>query len=179
MWTALEDVYLMDKILENPAGLDAQVSESKKTWSTGQKQLFCFARALLSRSQILVVDQPSSSLDYESELLIQECIRDLCADKTVITISHRLSSIMDTDRILVLDSGYFVECDTPRALMNNEQSVLYQIVKATGPRSARILKLMALGVLDIFGDQIMKTEDLDPEVAVEVAALDPAESSLK
>ena len=91
-------------------------------WSVGQRQLFCFARALLKRAPILVMDEATSSVDAETDSIIQKTIRQQFADSTVITIAHRLSTVMDMDRILVLDKGRIAEFDTPAALVNKPAS---------------------------------------------------------
>lgn len=91
-------------------------------WSLGQRQLFCFARALLKDSPILVLDEATSSVDSETDNIIQRTIREQFADRTVITIAHRLSTVMDMDRILVLDKGRVAEYDAPAALVSKEPS---------------------------------------------------------
>jgi ABC-type multidrug transport system fused ATPase/permease subunit len=97
----------------------------------GQKQLLCLARALLRNSKILVLDEASASLDPETDELIQTTVRKAFANSTVLTIAHRMHTIIDSDRIMVLDQGQLVELDSPTQLLQNPQSKFYQLVNNT------------------------------------------------
>ena len=98
-------------------GLDAHISEGGSNLSTGQRQLLCMARALLRHARILILDEATSNVDTASDALIQETVRTAFADCTVLTIAHRLHTILDCDRILVLDAGHVREFDTPANLI--------------------------------------------------------------
>lgn len=98
-------------------GLDAGISEGGINLSTGQRQLLCMARALLQATRILVLDEATSSVDHAADALIQVTIRSAFARCTVLTIAHRLETIMDCDRIMVLRAGRLLEFDTPGNLM--------------------------------------------------------------
>lgn len=98
-------------------GLDAVLGEAGSNLSSGQRQLLCMARALLRRARILVLDEATSNVDTASDALIQETVREAFADCTVLTIAHRLHSILDSDRVLVLEDGKVKEFDTPSNLL--------------------------------------------------------------
>eukprot|EP00053_Salpingoeca_punica_P008395 m.75471 g.75471 ORF g.75471 m.75471 type:complete len:1454 (-) comp14582_c0_seq1:396-4757(-) len=116
IWKALETVQLKDTLEAMKAGLDSHMAESGSNFSVGQRQLFCLARAVLRKTRILIMDEATANVDTKTDRLIQETIRARFADCTVITIAHRLHTIMDSDRIAVMDKGRIVEFDTPDAL---------------------------------------------------------------
>jgi ABC-type multidrug transport system fused ATPase/permease subunit len=110
LWEVLELVKLKDIISRMPQKLDAQLGGKNDTWSMGQKQLLCLARAVLKRSKVIVMDEATSALDIITDELFQEVVRNgAFAESTVITIAHRLHTIVDYDFILVLDDGNLVE----------------------------------------------------------------------
>ncbi|KAJ2946418.1 hypothetical protein O0L34_g12457 [Tuta absoluta] len=131
IWRALEQVELKDAI---PA-LDFKVSEGGSNFSVGQRQLVCLARAILRSNKILIMDEATANVDPQTDALIQKTIRKAFAPCTVLTIAHRLNTIMDSDRVLVMDKGEAVEFDTPYALLNNPRSVFTFMVKETGDTS--------------------------------------------
>lgn len=98
-------------------GLDSVLGEAGSNLSSGQRQLLCMARALLRKARVLVLDEATSNVDTASDALIQETVRAAFADCTVLTIAHRLNSILDSDRVLVLEDGRVKEFDTPEALL--------------------------------------------------------------
>ncbi|KAJ5678957.1 P-loop containing nucleoside triphosphate hydrolase protein [Penicillium macrosclerotiorum] len=116
---ALNEVKLWS-YLESKGGLDAEMSED--ILSHGQQQLFCLARALCKPSRILIMDEATSSVDSETEDLMQEIIRTRFKEQTVIAIAHKLDTILDYDKIAFMDRGRIVEFDTPRALLSQETS---------------------------------------------------------
>lgn len=108
--------------------LEAKVDEGGSNFSLGQKQLFCLARAVLKDSKILVLDEATAAMDLETDAFIQQTIRKVFADRTVLTIAHRLDTIIDSDRILVMNRGRVQEFDTVFNLLSNKQSEFYQLV---------------------------------------------------
>ncbi|OWR51775.1 ABC transporter family C protein ABCC2 [Danaus plexippus plexippus] len=128
IWRALEQVELKDSV----QALDFQVSEGGANFSVGQRQLVCLARAILGSNKILVMDEATANVDPQTDALIQTTIRKQFISCTVLTIAHRLNTIMDSDRILVMDKGEIAEFDHPFILLSNPQSHLNFMVKETG-----------------------------------------------
>jgi len=120
LWDVLKKVEMGEVIAALPKGLDGAVSEGGENFSQGQRQLLCIARSLLRKPKILVMDEATASIDNETDATIQRMIRENFQDSTVLTIAHRLNTIMDCDRILVLDDGHIAELDTPENLMAKE-----------------------------------------------------------
>merc|ERR1712008_199602 len=120
LWDALVKVRLSEVIAELPKGLNEEIAEGGENFSQGQRQLLCIARSLLRKPKVLVMDEATASIDNETDAAIQEMIRENFADATVLTIAHRLNTIMDSDRVLVLDQGIIAELDTPENLLAKE-----------------------------------------------------------
>ncbi|KAI4368065.1 hypothetical protein MLD38_016670 [Melastoma candidum] len=144
IWEALERAHLKDVIVRNPLGLENEVLEGGENFSVGQRQLLSLARALLRRSKILVLDEATAAVDVGTDTLIQRTIREGFKSCTMLVIAHRLNTIIDCDRILVLDAGQVVEHDTPYLLLNNENGVFTKMVQSTGPANADYLRGLAL-----------------------------------
>ncbi len=100
-------------------------------FSVGQKQLMCLARAILRRNRILVLDEATANVDMDTDSIIQHTIKSKFAHCTVITIAHRLNTIIDSDRILVLSNGEVLEYDHPHRLLENESGHFKEMVEAT------------------------------------------------
>lgn len=132
LWEVLRHSHLAEFVGGLEGGLDAKLSESGSNFSAGQRQLMCLGRALLHDSPILVLDEATASVDVETDKLIQETIRSEFANKTIVTIAHRLNTIMDSDRVLVLDKGQVSEFDTPENLLKNKESLFYKLCKKGG-----------------------------------------------
>lgn len=145
MWEALERAHLKDVIRMNPFGLDAQVLEGGENFSVGQRQLLSLARALLRRSKILVLDEATAAVDVRTDALIQTTIREEFKSYTMLVIAHRLNTIIDCDRILVLDAGEVLEHDTPEELLSREESAFAKMVQSTGPANAEYLRSLVFG----------------------------------
>lgn len=118
--------------LKPQTGLDAKVLEGGLNLSLGQKQLLCLARALLKELRVLVLDEATAAVDVQTDKIIQQTIRLEFKDMTILTIAHRLDTIMDSDRIVVLEQGQVKEFDTPQALLANEDSEFYSMCKEGG-----------------------------------------------
>ncbi|KAJ2683530.1 hypothetical protein IWW39_005444 [Coemansia spiralis] len=120
IWQALEHARLADFIRTKDERLEFVVTQGGENFSVGQRQLICLARALLKQAKVLVLDEATAAIDPESDAIIQDSIRKEFKDCTVLTIAHRLNTIIDSDRILVLDQGQVAEFDTPSALLAKE-----------------------------------------------------------
>ncbi|XP_072516288.1 ATP-binding cassette sub-family C member 10 [Salminus brasiliensis] len=127
---ALEQCHLAD-VVQRIGGLDAEVGERGKSLSVGQRQLLCLARALLTEANVLCIDEATASVDHKTDMLLQKTIRERFKDKTVLTIAHRLNTIMDSDRVLVMHAGKVVEFDSPAALCNRTDSVFKKLLCGT------------------------------------------------
>ncbi|OIW20357.1 hypothetical protein TanjilG_09517 [Lupinus angustifolius] len=144
LWEALERAHLKDVIRRNSLGLDAEVSEAGENFSVGQRQLLSLSRALLRRSKILVLDEATAAVDVRTDALIQKTIREEFKSCTMLIIAHRLNTIIDSDRIILLDGGKVLEYDTPEELLSNEDSAFSKMVRSTGAANAQYLRGLAL-----------------------------------
>uniref|UniRef100_A0A672LTP6 ABC-type glutathione-S-conjugate transporter n=1 Tax=Sinocyclocheilus grahami TaxID=75366 RepID=A0A672LTP6_SINGR len=140
IWTVLELAHLKDYVRGLPTGLQHEVSEGGENLSVGQRQLVCLARALLRKSRILILDEATAAVDLETDDLIQNTIRTEFSHCTVLTIAHRLNTILDSSRVMVLDSGKIVEFDSPSVLLNNKQGHFYAMAKDAGIRGGETSK---------------------------------------
>jgi len=132
IWRALEQVRLKETV-SSLGGLDAEVREGGSSLSAGQRQLICFARALIRKSKILVLDEATSAVDLESDQAIQDVLRSSYFEGvTRLTIAHRLHTIIESDRILVLDAGKVAELDTPQVLLANPGSIFASLAAEAG-----------------------------------------------
>ncbi|GAA5957930.1 hypothetical protein JCM10213_002262 [Rhodosporidiobolus nylandii] len=125
--------------------LDAEVAEGGSNFSTGQRQLLCMARALLRSNKILLLDEATASTDHETDELITQTIRNEFADSTLLVIAHRLRTVIDFNKILLLDKGRLIEFDSPQKLLEDPSSRFYALCRAAGKRELQILKKMAKG----------------------------------
>jgi len=119
--------------------LETEIEEKGSNLSIGQKQLLCIARALLRSSKILILDEATASIDYETDSFIQETIRTSFKDCTILTIAHRLHTVIDSDRVMVLEDGRVIEFDTPKNLLYREDSAFLRLVNETDPQTRAFL----------------------------------------
>uniref|UniRef100_A0A3Q2NT43 Canalicular multispecific organic anion transporter 1 n=1 Tax=Fundulus heteroclitus TaxID=8078 RepID=A0A3Q2NT43_FUNHE len=131
IWKVLELSHLKDYVAGLQEGLQHEVAEGGENLSVGQRQLLCLARALLRKSRILILDEATAAVDLETDNLIQKTIRKEFSHCTVLTIAHRLHSIMDNSRVMVLDAGQIVEFDSPDNLMER-RGHFYSMAKDAG-----------------------------------------------
>uniref|UniRef100_A0A2N9GUW8 ABC-type xenobiotic transporter n=1 Tax=Fagus sylvatica TaxID=28930 RepID=A0A2N9GUW8_FAGSY len=129
IWEVLEKCQLDETVKEKEKGLDSLVVEDGSNWSQGQRQLFCLGRALLRRSRILVLDEATASIDNATDMILQRTIRTEFADCTVITVAHRIPTVMDCTMVLAISDGKLMEYDEPMKLMKREGSLFGQLVK--------------------------------------------------
>ncbi|XP_053612777.1 multidrug resistance-associated protein 1 isoform X2 [Plodia interpunctella] len=132
IWRSLEHAHLKTFVKGLPAGLRHAISEGGENLSVGQRQLVCLARALLRKTPLLVLDEATAAVDLETDDLIQKTIRSEFASCTVLTIAHRLNTIMDSTRVMVLDRGQLVEFAPPEQLLQDKNSIFYGMAKDAG-----------------------------------------------
>ena len=133
VWRALELAHLKEVVETSLSeGLMHTVAEGGDNLSVGQRQLICLARALLRKSKVLILDEATAAVDMETDDLIQQTIKREFADCTVLTIAHRLNTILDYDKILVLDKGKVAEFDAPQTLLKKADSQFYGMCKEAG-----------------------------------------------
>ena len=135
LWTALEEVQLKAMVEKLPGQLEYRVNETGSNFSVGERQLVCLARALVQKSKIIVMDEATANVDFKTDNLIQEVIRHKFKDSTVLTIAHRLNTIMDYDKVLILDGGRMVEFDKPEILIQNG-GIFAELVKNSYARKS-------------------------------------------
>merc|ERR1719410_2744693 len=140
IWNALRQVELADFISSTDNKLDYFLEERGQNFSVGQKQLICLARALLKKNKILVIDEATANVDPRTDNLIQKTIRTEFKECTVITIAHRLNTIIDSDRIGVMSNGKILEIDSPKNLLSNPESAFYGIVQESKDRAALMIE---------------------------------------
>ncbi|KDR83043.1 hypothetical protein GALMADRAFT_866150 [Galerina marginata CBS 339.88] len=135
---------LQEELGEARLTLDSNIASGGGNLSVGQKQILALARAMVRGSKLLILDEATSAIDYKTDSVIQSTLRhQLGSDVTVITVAHRLQTIMDADKIMVLDSGRIAEFDSPLSLLQQEQGMLRALVDESGDRAT--LYAMAQG----------------------------------
>jgi len=138
LWAVLDAVAQKAFVQSQPQGLDAPVASGGENLSVGQRQLLCMARALLKRNRVLVLDEATAAVDFETDALIQRTLRLAFVGVTVLTIAHRIQTILDYDKIMVLDQGYLAEFDTPSNLIGKKGSLFRALVEESGIKSDTI-----------------------------------------
>merc|ERR1711957_433263 len=123
-------------------GLDTTVAEGGLNFSVGQRQLICLARAILRRNKILVLDEPTANVDSRTDKLLQEAVAKSFQNATILAVAHRLDTVIDYDKILVLGSGSVLEYDTPQALIM-KGGVFCSMIADTGDEMSEFLKARA------------------------------------
>ncbi|KAK4278351.1 hypothetical protein QN277_016208 [Acacia crassicarpa] len=135
IWEALDMCQLGDEVRKKEGKLDSIVTENGENWSMGQRQLVCLGRVLLKKSKILVLDEATASVDTATDNIIQQTLKQHFSECTVITIAHRITSILDSDMVLVLSQGLIEEYDSPKRLLEKKSSSLAQLVAEYTRRS--------------------------------------------
>uniref|UniRef100_A0A7N2M8R0 ABC-type xenobiotic transporter n=1 Tax=Quercus lobata TaxID=97700 RepID=A0A7N2M8R0_QUELO len=135
IWEALDMCQLGDKVWDKEGKLDSTVSENGENWSVGQRQLVCLGHVLLKKSKVLVLDEATASVDTATDNLIQQTLSQHFSNCTVISIAHRITSVLDSDMVLLLNNGIMEEYDSPTRLLENKSSSFAQLVAEYTMRS--------------------------------------------
>ncbi|KAL8131721.1 ABC transporter C family member 3-like [Apium graveolens] len=135
IWEVLDKCQLGDEVRNKENKLDSTVSENGENWSVGQRQLVCLGRVLLKKSKVLILDEATASVDTATDNMIQQTLRQHFTDSTVLTIAHRITSVLDSDMVLLLDNGLVEEFDTPSKLLENKSSSFSKLVAEYSIRS--------------------------------------------
>ncbi|KAJ3295553.1 hypothetical protein HDU79_008900 [Rhizoclosmatium sp. JEL0117] len=143
LWQVLDRCALKEYVMLQEQKLESPVTEGGENLSVGQRQLLCLGRAMLRRSKVLFIDEATASVDLETDTYIQKVIREDFADATVVCIAHRLNTLIDYDKILVLDQGRLVEFDSPHVLLSRPESAFSSLVDETGEANAQMLRGLA------------------------------------
>lgn len=137
LWSALAKWRLRDYVRSLPGHLDYVVSEGGRNISSGQRQLMSIVRAWLRNSHVLILDEPTSNLDAETDAVLQNEVQTSFADRTILTIAHKLETVMESDRVIVLDEGKLVEFDAPSELMKLRRGHFRGLVESSRSQMAQ------------------------------------------
>ncbi|XP_006825518.1 ATP-binding cassette sub-family C member 9-like [Saccoglossus kowalevskii] len=132
IWNALSAAQLKDIVLKLAGQLDSHVSDGGENFSVGQRQLFCLARSFLRNAKIVIMDEATASIDIKTDTIISHVISSSFQDTTVLTIAHRMSTILDSNYVLVLSDGKVVEYDTPQNLLQRDDSAFSCLIRESG-----------------------------------------------
>ena len=143
LWFALEAVQLKQAVGEHGLGLAAPVAEYGENYSAGQRQMLCLARALLRDTKIVCLDEATASVDLETDKVMQDVIADQFASRTILTIAHRINTIIENDKVVCLEHGRLQRMDSPAAMLRDPESMFAKLVAETGEQSARNLRARA------------------------------------
>ncbi|OMJ75317.1 hypothetical protein SteCoe_25549 [Stentor coeruleus] len=145
----LDEVQLKEIILEYEEGLNVEIRGEGLSLSAGQKQLLCLARAILRKNKIIMMDEATANVDNETDRIMQKTVKTKFDDCTLIVIAHRIRTIIESDRILVMDRGICKEYGRPKKLYDQEDSLFKHMVEQTGPEeSAYLISKLSLSTLE-------------------------------
>ncbi|OQS04209.1 ATP-binding Cassette (ABC) Superfamily, partial [Thraustotheca clavata] len=132
LWDALRKVKMVDRVSSVEEKLLGPVEENGENFSVGERQMLCMARALLRQAKIVVLDEATAAIDHETDKILQRVIREEFSTSTVLTIAHRLDTVLDCDRIMVFDHGSLVQCDAPGTLVKEGSGIFFELVSEGG-----------------------------------------------
>ncbi|KAC9793724.1 hypothetical protein E3N88_45250 [Mikania micrantha] len=138
IWEALDKCQIGDEVRNKEGKLDATVTENGDNWSMGQRQLICLGRVLLKKTKILVLDEATASVDTATDNMIQKTLRQHFSDSTVVAIAHRITSVVKSDMVLVLNNGLIEEYDSPTTLLEDKSSSFSQLVAEYSMRKENV-----------------------------------------
>ncbi len=141
---ALDDVHMTNAINDLPGGWDSLVAESGSNFSVGQRQLLCLARAILCKNKLLVCDEPTANVDRRTDALLQQALHKSFDGSTILSVAHRLDTVIDNDFILVLGNGHVLEFGSPADLLEKDHGHFASMVSDTGESMSRDLRTRAL-----------------------------------
>ncbi|KAI8811089.1 P-loop containing nucleoside triphosphate hydrolase protein, partial [Cladochytrium replicatum] len=148
VWKALKSAHLGDKIHEMPLQLETPITENGKAFTQGERQLFCIARAVLLKSSIVVLDEPATAVDPETDELIRSVMAENFSEATVILLASRFNVVVELDKVIVMEHGKVVEFDSPLALLENPRSKFSLMVAQSGEIDVSKLRNVAQGRAD-------------------------------
>ena len=143
IWEAVNSCHLHKMVESLPDQLMSPVEEDGRNLSTGERQLLCLARAILRKNRIILIDEATANVDLHTDSLIQQAIRTNFSECTVLTIAHRIDTIIDSDRIIVLNKGRLTELDVPLFMLENENSHLSSLMAYLDPFTQMKLRKLA------------------------------------
>ncbi|KAF3429704.1 hypothetical protein E2986_05904 [Frieseomelitta varia] len=147
IWSVLEKTQLKEKVQTVPAQLDAPVEVGGNNFSVGERQLLCLSRAVLRNAKVLILDEATAAVDPETEIAVQNTIKNEFSNSTVLTIAHRLKTVISSDRVIVMKNGQIIEFEAPSTLLSNPNSEFSKMM-ASAEKSltiANIIPIMMLG----------------------------------
>ena len=143
VWNAINNCNLKSMIECMPEQLLSHVEEDGRNFSTGECQLLCLARAILRKNKLILIDEATANVDLHTDTLVQQAIRTHFSHCTVLTIAHRIDTIIDSDRIIVLDKGRVIEFAIPFLMLQNENSYLSMLFSHMDPYTQIKLRRLA------------------------------------
>ncbi|KAJ0601524.1 putative ABC-type xenobiotic transporter [Helianthus annuus] len=143
IWEALDKCQLGEEVRSREGKLDSPVTENGENWSVGQRQLVCLGRVLLKKTKVLVLDEATASVDTATDGMIQQTLVEHFTDTTMIMIAHRITSVLDSDMVLVLEQGLIEEYDSPTKLLEDKSSSFAKLVAEYSMRSSSSYKNIA------------------------------------
>jgi ATP-binding cassette subfamily C (CFTR/MRP) protein 4 len=134
MWGVVQDL---------TEGWDSIVAEGGSNFSVGQRQLLCLARAILNKNRFLILDEPTANVDRRTDQLLQEALHRSFPGSTILSVAHRLNTVIDSDYVLVLGNGHVVEFGPPKELLDKPDGDFASMVRDTGDAMAQELRRRA------------------------------------
>ncbi|RQM23689.1 hypothetical protein B5M09_006081 [Aphanomyces astaci] len=140
LWAVLKKVHLTDRIVVSDAKLEQEVDENGENFSVGERQMLCLSRALLHNAKIVMLDEATAAIDHATDKVLQKVIREELKTSTVLTIAHRLDTVLDYDRIFVFEQGQLVQNDTP-AVLATQGGIFFDMIAQGGGYAHRFVQL--------------------------------------